>query len=152
PFVMNFQRASSSFVGLSAAVSLVAMAPASAQQGEDLGTLVNQSLAAMNAARWEEALGILNQAVERYGQNEPLKLFGAQFGVIYYRKGICEMKLGKWDEAITSMEICYRDFPNPETGKAGNIFQKRALLKWGEAAMGKEDWELALRQFQKFLA
>jgi len=132
-------------------VPLVSTVPASAQQGADVGTLVTNSLTLMNAEKWEEALVLLNQAHERFGKNAKV-LFGPQFGVVYYRKGICEMKLNQWDEAMKSFETCYRDFPNDgEIAGGGNIFHKRALLKWGEAAQGAEDWNLAIRQYKKFL-
>jgi tetratricopeptide (TPR) repeat protein len=147
---MNF-RHSSSLVGISL-ISIVASVPAKAQEGDDLGTLVTNGLTAMNAEKWPEALALHTQAVERFGKNQPLQLFGPQFGVIYYRKGICELKLQMWEDAAKSFETCYRDFPNdgPVPG-GGNVYQKRALLKWGEAAMGKEEWALAIRQFKKFL-
>jgi len=140
------------FLGSVAAVSIVASVPAKAQEGDDLGTLVSNGLTAMNAEKWPEALALHARAVERYGKNQPLQLFGPQFGVIHYRKGICEMKLQMWDEAAKSFEACYRDFPNDgAVAGGGNVYQKRALLKWGEAAMGQEDWALAIRQFKKFL-
>lgn len=148
---MNIRNLSAPFLGGLAAVSIVASVPASAQE-VGLGDLVNKGLAAMNASKWEEALALHTRAVERFGNNQPLMLFGPQFGVIYYRKGICEMKLEQWDEAVKSFEICYRDFPNDGAAAGGgNVYHKRALLKWGEAAMGQEDWELAIRQFNKFL-
>lgn len=148
---MNFHHFPAIF-GSVAAISLVANVPAKAQEGDDLGTLVSNGLTAMNAEKWQEAHALYARAVERYGKNQPLKLFGPQFGVIHYRKGICEMKLQMWDEAAKSFETCYRDFPNDgEVAGGGNVYQKRALLKWGEAAMGKEDWALAVRQFKKFL-
>ncbi len=148
---MNPRSSLIALVGGLCAIPLVLSLPAAAQD-DDLGTLVNNALAAMKEEKWEEALAFNAQAVERYGANQPLKLFGPKFGSIYYRKGICEMKLGKWNEAIESFETCYRDFPNPEGGGRDNPFQKMALLKWGEAAMGAQNWELAISQFQKFLS
>jgi tetratricopeptide (TPR) repeat protein len=105
----------------------------------------------METGRWQEALASNTAAVERFGRNDPLRTYGAQFGAIHYRKGICEMKLKRWDEAMGSFEICYRDFPNDgATAENANLFQKMALLKWGEAAMAAENWELALSRFRKF--
>jgi tetratricopeptide (TPR) repeat protein len=150
---MNPTRTVASMLGGLLALSMVVSMPAAAQD-DDLGSMVNKSLLAMKAEKWEEALAMLTRAVERFGKNNPQELFGPQFGVIYYRKGICEMKLKKWPEAMKSFEICYRDFPN-NAGKAGagtNVYNKRALLRWGEAAIGAEDWSLAIRQFKKFLA
>lgn len=137
------------------AVSLAATAWAAAQPDESFGALVERSLTEMNAENWPAALATLEVIVGKFGQEDPLKTIGPQFGAIYFRKGTCELKLRKWAAAAASFETCYRDFPNPPSGTAGNgnvnVFQKRALLKWGEAAMGSGQWELAISQFRKFL-
>ncbi len=123
-------------------------------QEDDLPALVNKGLAAMNEGNWEEALAKNGEAVERFGKNPKiaLQLHGPQFGVIWFRKGIAELKLNKFDEAMKSFEAAYKDFPNDgEVAGGGNIFNKMALLKWGEAAMGAEQYELAITQWKKFL-
>jgi tetratricopeptide (TPR) repeat protein len=148
---MNLNRPTATMLAGLMAVPMLLTAPAARGQ-EALGDLVSKSLQAMNAEKWEEALAILNAAVQRFGKNPGI--WGPQFGVIYYRKGICEMKLKRWSEAMKSFETCYRDFPNAGTqvkAGGGNVYHKKALLKWGEAAMGAEDWGLAIRQFNKFL-
>ena len=61
------------------------------------------------------------------------------------------MKLKRWQDALRLFEICYRDFPHGGADR-GNPFQKMALLNWGEAAMGAEQWELAVSRFAKFTA
>ena len=147
---MSLRSFSRILAGGMCAIPLVLSVPAHAQD-EDLGSLVNKALGAMKQEQWAEALAFNTQAVERYGKNQPLQLFGPQFGTIYYRKGICEMKLQKFAEAARSFETCWKDFPNKEKAGGGNVFEKMALLKWGEAAMGAKDWEVALAQFQKFL-
>lgn len=140
---MNFRGHLISF-----SAALVWSLPAYSQDG-NLEELVEKSRVAMQESRWEQALDFNTQAVTRYGKNGPFRTFGAQFGAIYYHKGVCEMKLKRWPEAMRSFETCYRDFPN-EGADRGNPFQKLALLKWGEAAMGAETWELAVSRFAKF--
>lgn len=147
---MNLRSCSRTFAGLACVAPLVLSVSASAQD-EDLGSMVNKALAAMNAEKWDEALKWNTAAVERYGKNNPLQLFGPQFGTIYYRKGFCELKLKKFKDAMQSFEKCHRDFPNKAKEGGGNPFEKQALLKWAEAAMGEKDWELAISLFQKFL-
>lgn len=120
-------------------------------QNEVLEALVEESRIAIEAQDWERALEINTRAADEFGRTEPLKTIGPQFGAIYYQKGLSEMKLGKWAEAAKSFEICYRDFPNGPMSVNGNIYQKLALLKWGEAAMGAGDWEMAASRFQKFI-
>ena len=119
--------------------------------GKDAGleAMVAKSQAAMEGNRWEDALDFNKRVVSRYGQENPFQVYGAQFGTVYFRKGICEMKLKRWDEAMRSFEICYRDFPNAGSDQ-GNVDQKMALLKWGEAAMGAQAWAVALQRFSKF--
>lgn len=118
-------------------------------QNEGLEALVEKSRVAMEAGNWQKALDASRQTVDRYGKNHPMRTYGAQFGAVYYRKGLCEMKLKHWQDAMQSFEICYRDFPNSGADR-NNPFQKMALLKWGEAAMGAGNRELAVSRFKKF--
>jgi len=119
-------------------------------QAQSLEALVENSRLAMHEENWQQALKWSEEAVARYGRNGPYESYGAQFGTIYYRQGICEMKLKRWPAAMASFEACYRDFPNRNADQ-GNPFQKMALLKWGESAMGAEQWELAKSRFDKFM-
>lgn len=128
--------------------------PLSAQEDDSLPALVNNGLLAMNQGKWEDALKLHAKAVEKYGSNPKMALqrYGPQFGVIHYRQGACELKLNMFDAAMKSFESCYKDYPNDKTvGGGGNIFHKMSLLKWGDAAMGAEDYELAISQWKKFL-
>ena len=118
-------------------------------ENEGLEGWVAKAQVAMDANRWEDALDLNKRVVSRYGQENPLREYGAQFGAVYFRKGLCEMKLKRWDDAMRSFEICYRDFPNDKADQ-GNHYQKLALLKWGESAIAMEAWELAIQQFAKF--
>ena len=133
------------------AIPLVFTLPAAAQD-EDLGSMVNKALAAMNAEQWQEGLKWNAAAVERYGQNNPLQLFGPQFGTIYYRKGVCEMKLQKWGDAMASFETCYKDFPNPkDAGARANPFEKKAfmyfdIISWLDSKILKRPIELVTRE------
>jgi hypothetical protein len=60
--------------------------PGTTPRRRTLGTMVNKASPPC-AEKWEEALKINTAIVERYGKNNPLQLFGPQFGNIYYRKG-----------------------------------------------------------------
>ena len=126
---------------------LAHMAPA--QDLDDLNTLVPDSFAAMKAEHWDEALKLLSKATAMK-PTEALRSYGPQYGVVWYRRGVCEMKLHRWEEAIQSFETCYRDYPN-RGAAGGNLYQTKALLKWGEAAVGAKNWDLAISRFRKFL-
>lgn len=119
--------------------------------GMQIGELVAGSIKLMKARNWAEALRWNEHLVKEYGDRAKT-MFGPQFGTIYYRKGICEMQLKKWGEAMNSFETCYKDYHNndPEK-KSANQFDKLCLLRWGEAAVGAEQWDLALDQFKKFM-
>lgn len=148
---MHTRRFLTPLVAAVLAVTSLGWQPARAQQGADLGTLVTNSLTAMNAFKWQEALELLTKATDTFGKNAKV-LFGSKFGVLWYRRGICELRLRKYGEAMKSFETCYRDFPNQgPNADGGNLYQKRALLKWGEAAQGAEDWQLAISKYKKFL-
>lgn len=125
-----------------------APAPAAAEVAD----LATRALAEMEADRWEEALKLLTACVEQHDA-KALELYGPSFGVTWYRKGICELRLKRWDAASASFETCYRKYPNPPgNGTGGNLYHKRALLRWGEAAQGAGKHEEAIRLFQKFMA
>jgi tetratricopeptide (TPR) repeat protein len=129
------------------AVSLLTMA--AAQDLDDMSALVPESLAAMKAERWDEALKLLTQATA-LKPTVTLRSYGPPFGVVWYRRGICEMKLKRWDQAISSFETCYRDYPNRGPSD-GNLYQAKALLKWGEAAAALKQWDVTIQRFRKFL-
>ena len=124
----------------------LAMLASPLAQAQDLNTLVTNSLQSMNENKWSEALALLEKATGMPN----LKLHGSKIGVLFYRKGICQSRLNQFDEAMKSFETCYRDFP-PDKDGSGNLYHKLALLKWGDAALGAEQYDLAIRQYKKFL-
>lgn len=138
---LSFSQVVCSVVALGAGVSLA--------QGGDVAELVTDALVAMNENRWEDALADLTTVTSAHDPTA-LKVYGAPFGVVWYRRGICEMQLRRWKDAMKSFETCYQAYPNtPPSG--GNLFHKKALLKWSEAAVGAGEWDLAIRLSEKFL-
>lgn len=129
---------------------MVAWMPAAgAQAPRDAQALNAEALATMEAGKWEEALQLFDRCIELHG-TDALARFGPSFGVTWYRKGICEMRLKRLEAAAKSFEICYRDFPNQ--GKTEeNAFNKRALIRWGEVAQAMGNHTEAIRLFKKFL-
>ena len=108
---------------------------------------------------------ILHGVTENFGARAGM-LFGPKFGVIYYRKGLCELKLAglakrgnrleeanKWfEEAAESFQTCYDKFPNGAAGMADtkNSAHKSCLQRWAETKMGLKDYKEALRLYTKF--
>lgn len=134
-------------------------APARGQGSID--ELWSKSLSAMNEGHWAKAHASLDKAVKIYDARAAT-LFGPKFGWFWYHKGYCELKLRKFEEAMTSFETCYKKYPNDANvagQRAGdnenvsfNLYHKKSLLKWGEAAQGAEEYETAIRMFKKFIA
>ena len=131
------------------APAIVMVAGASAAETEtaaEVQGLHAEALAAMEAGRWEEALQLFDRCIAEHGNDAPAR-FGPSFGVTWYRKGICEMQLKRPEMAARSFEICYRDFPNRGKGN-DNLFNKRALLRWAEAAQATGNPGEAIRIFK----
>ncbi len=137
-------------LGRACAVAIFLLLPAAGAVAT-LESLVADSRAAMADKEWRKALEINSQAISNFGGEDAFRRYGAQFGVIYYRKGLCELKLGLWQDAMQSFETCYTAFPNEGAADA-NPYQKMALRKRAESAMGAGQWELAITCFAKFLA
>lgn len=149
---MNFPKSITAPLAAAALAAAGLLGPVSAQDNEGPQALNNQAVAAMENGQWEEGLELLSRAVNRFDKNAMI-LFGPQFGVTWYRKGICELKLERWEEAAKSFETCYRKYPPDDERASGgsNIYHKRALLRWGQAAQGGEEWEKAIASYKKFL-
>ncbi|MGA0846154.1 MAG: tetratricopeptide repeat protein, partial [Luteolibacter sp.] len=131
------------------ALGIACSHPAHAQN--DIGSMIDSALKAMEAGNWEEALALSNEAVGKRDPKQLKGLFGTKFGIVYYRKGIAEMKLGKWSDALSSFDICYREFANdPNGGARENPFEKLSLLRSAEAATSSSDWQSAIDFFVKF--
>lgn len=148
--LMNHNPTFRSFLAAALMTSAVTFSTGSAQD-QDIGLMVNNGLKAMQAQKWEEALKIHSDIIEQHGKNNPLQIYGPQFGNIYYRKGMCELKLKQFAEALKSFEITAKNFPNAGRTDGNNQFEKMAILRMGEAQMGLEQWQEALASFDKFL-
>lgn len=107
----------------------------------------------MQAGNWQAGLQTLDACIAKYGEDAMLD-YGPVFGITWYRKGFCELKLKRWEDAMKSFETCYTQFPveHPDHEGSRNVFNKQALLRWGEAAQGAEQYEKAIELYQKYLA
>lgn len=142
----HFHSSTFRSVLLGASIALVG-APFVHAQGQSLDEQVSKSLELMKTGKWAEAAQMLEAACNRPNLKS---LYGSRIGVLHYRRGICLTKMRQFDAAMKAFETCYRDFPPNQDG-SGNIYHKTALLKWGDAAMGAEQYDLAITQYKKFL-
>lgn len=113
------------------------------------------AITAMRNGQWVEAEKILTEATNTYDGTAPT-IFGPRFGSFWYNLGYCQLKLGKYEEAMKSFETCYTKYPNKgaaanDENQSTNFYYKLSLLKWADAAKGAEQWKLAIDTYAKFL-
>jgi len=123
-------------------------------KGQAIANLHAESLTEMKAGNWPAAYALLVRATDNF-DGRALQLFGPRFGWFWYHRGYAEIKLGKFEDAMKSFEVCYSKYKNvaPKEGDAPslNLYNKQALLLWGHAAKGAEEWETSIRMYEKFL-
>ncbi len=136
-------------------------------KAQNLQALLSNANTAHKQGDYAACHGILTRVTEKFGKRAPM-LYGPKFGVVYYRKGLCELKLAgiakrarqsadskKWFEAAaTSFEACYTKFPNGAANMppTKNTAHKQALQRWAETQMGIKNYDEALRLYEKYLA
>lgn len=163
---MNTKFSHSSISRLLVMCAVAWVASFSTAKAQDLNTQMTQANQAWKEKQYDKCQAIFTRIVTSYAARAPL-LYGPKFGVIYYRKGLCELKLAdiakrgnkkeeakKWfDAAAKSFETCYKKYPNGASGmpKTTNTSHKAALQRWAEASMGKQEYKEAIKLYQKFL-
>ncbi len=122
--------------------------------GRTVDQYASDATKAMKASKWQEAHTLLSTATSKF-DGRALAIFGPRFGWFWYQKGYCELKLRQFDEAAASFKICYEKYKNraPKEGQrpSVNLFNKKALLMWGHAAKGSEEWKQSIKMYKKFL-
>ncbi|MGD1978944.1 MAG: tetratricopeptide repeat protein [Akkermansiaceae bacterium] len=123
--------------------------------GQAIQDLNKAALKSMKEGKWAEAHQVLVKATNQFDSRAPV-LYGPRFGWFWYHRGYCELKLNMFDDAITSFKTCYTKYKNtkPKEGQnpGKNFYEKKALLMWGHAAKGAEEWAESIRMYKKFLA
>ena len=148
-------------------VVMVFTATAVDVRAQNLQAQLSNANTAYQQGDFEGSRDIFEHVTNAFGARAPM-LYGPKFGVIYYRKGLCELKLAgeakrgnrqadtsKWfEEAAKSFEVCYTKFPNgaPDMAPTKNTAHKSCLQRWAESKMGLKDYDEALRLYNKFQA
>jgi len=156
-----------SFYRILTSITLTIIVMTGTVKAQDLQTQMSQANLAWEAGKYDKCQAIFVRIVTSYGGRAPI-LYGPKFGVIHYRKGLCELKLAgdakrarnineaeKWFElAAESFEACYKKFPNGAAGmpQTTNGSHKASLQRWAEASMGMQQYKEAIKLYQKFLA
>ena len=102
--------------------------------------------AALKIKDWSAAEAEFERIVN-FVRGTPMSIAG--FGAIYFKKGWCEYKQGKWNESMDSFEQCYKKFPSTQNNK--NSFHNESLRWWAEAAYMAKDYEMSAALFRKYL-
>ena len=163
---MNTMFNKNSFTRFLVLCSLTWVSMLGAVNAQDLNTQMSQANKAWEDRQYDKCQAIFDRIVTNYGARSTM-LYGPKFGVIYYRKGLSELKLAdiakrgnnkdaatKWfEEAAKSFETCYKKYPNGAAGmpQTTNGAHKASLQRWAEASMGKQDYKEAIKLYQKFL-
>ncbi|MFV1994034.1 MAG: tetratricopeptide repeat protein [Verrucomicrobiales bacterium] len=124
---------------------------------DDIGTLYNKSVQAMNESKWEEALALADKIIEDFGEFA-YDDFGAMFGGIYYNKGISQMKLQDYAEAAEAFKTSHEQFPNkkPEgkedAPESNNPYWKTSVFQWALSRQLVQEYADAVTLYKKFEA
>ena len=73
-----------------------------------------EALDLMKVKKWQQAHQVLQKCIDQFDQRAKA-LYGPKFGWFWYHKGFCEMKLERWDDAISVLELnidLFPDFPS----------------------------------------
>ncbi len=138
----------------------------SAAKAQDINSLMSRSNQAWQDGEYLKCHQILEQVVTNF-ENNAASLYGPKFGTIFYRKGLCELKLANMDKRVNkkdasiawfekaakSFEICYTKYPTGAKGmeETINTAHKASLQRWGEANMGMKKYKEAINLYTKFL-
>ena len=164
---MNKKPVHSPFVLFFSALALLMLTFSESARAQSLPERMTQANQAWKDQRYDKCQAIFLRIVENFGGRAKM-LYGPRFGVIWYRKGLSELKLAniakrannvdeatKWfEEAAKSFEVCYKEFPNGAAGMAQSLngMHKASLQRWAEASMGKKEYKEAIKLYKKFLA
>ncbi len=134
-------------------------------QAQDLNTLMTDANQQWKEKEYAQCQITFSRIVKMYGPRSAI-LYGPKFGVVYYRKGLAELKLAhlaskakdkelakRWyTEAIKSFKTCYEKFPNNADGmpKTTNTTHTRSLQRLAEAKMGVGEYKKTIELYQKF--
>lgn len=146
---------------------IVSVAITTKAEAQGLQDRLSEAAKAYKQGDYIGSQSIFARVTEKFGRRAPM-LYGPKFGLVYYRKGLCELKLAgmakrskqaadaqKWFEAAaSSFDACYTKFPTgaPNMPPTINTAHKASLQRWAEAKMGIKDYEEAIRLYLKFIA
>lgn len=137
------------FLLVPALLVMATLPSATLGQPLDLHQAVLSTIEQMKRGQWQDALDLSEKIVKQHGVGA-MQQWGPEFGTVYYRKGLCELKLQRWAAAMQSFAICHKEFPNAKGAISTNEFEIKALLYWGMAAMRKQEWQQALDLLHQF--
>lgn len=132
-------------MALSAIVATVGTQPVHAQQGGPYARLKNAAKF-IDEGKWQEALSEVQTAITVFDKRAKQLNIGDKFGQFWYVKGLCEVNLHQYEDAIKSFQQGIQKYP----GK-GNAYINSSYLKMAEAAIALNDFDQALGYLNSFI-
>ena len=123
-------------------------------QEENLESVFNKGVAHMKRQEWAQGNDVFDRIIVDFGGADVKSFYGPRFGVVYYNKGQCLVKLRKFDEAADAFKTCYERFNNKIEDAADvvniNPFWKQSLFQWAAALQYGEKYEEAIKKLIEF--
>jgi len=106
-----------------------------------------QAAQEIQKGKWEEAIALINKAIDVYTPR--IKMLGIKddFGWFHFQKGQYEFINKRYDSAIVQFQTCYEKFPD---GKL-NVLRNMALMRWAECAIQQGEYKRGRELLEKFL-
>ncbi|MCB1061626.1 MAG: tetratricopeptide repeat protein [Verrucomicrobiae bacterium] len=119
----------------------------------------NLILMALSRQEYQKGLEIVDEVI-RYWGPKAKEQFGPGFGHFYYLRGLLQMGLGRYPEAMGSFRTCREEFTNDlinvegvrERPKLANRFRTHALAQEGACLMILGDYASAVEKLKGALA
>ncbi len=133
-------------------------APQASAQGNAVMELYNKGVQLMVEEKWADAGATFEGIIKDYGVGTPFDIYGPAFGLIHYHLGLCHLQLKKYKEAGKQFEESYRKYPNaipdnkPDTPQTRNHYHLVSLYQWGRSEQGAEEYEGAVKLYNKFIS
>ncbi len=119
--------------------------------------IIQQSIALMEQAKWQQTLDILNPLITQ-NKDSGIKKHGAKFATTHYYKGLCLLKLAQaankqqapslYQAAIKSFTQCHT--VNPPNDPS-NTYRVKSLLLRANAQQALGQYQLAIHSYRLFL-
>ena len=120
----------------------------------NVSTEVPRGIEKMKQKEWAEAVNHFNRFID-FIENRRDVHIGGRYGVIFYNKGFCQLKLAGQETDETKKRALYMTASESfqlarKKLKVGSLSQIRSLLYQARAEQGAENYALAIELYKQF--